>query len=525
MRTPVLANSASRHFSRFFPIRDVASLKNLIGPVKPKFSPAFSYRQPSINRFRPLTLSANSASKEKLYIDIPSHPILTSRVNNKVYYDIPPNHPVPKPTSRPANVYYDIPPNHPIPPPYSKNASPSEIQQARQPEQPTNFSQGSTIIYPVFKQNYNEIDYMRPPPPPAPQPHNHNNYFIDQASAGTNNNVRKHHRSAKLEEEPENKKSVEEQGRERVVFESTVSLKKPKDTPRFLDQLKESLSKVRFSNTEDVGPKYVVSQSEKIIPSRKLEEDGKVNVEDSSPDFSEHVYYQQALAQGYNTVGGYSGYSSDGYANQKAIVHKHIFVHSAPQQYSQRPRVQVIRAPASPEKHVNIIFVKAPQDESPPQTIVELPPNETPKTVVYVLSKKQPEGSGQVKFVKPPPNKVHKPEIYFIRYGDKRGEGGYGYGNRGIPVPNLQSLYESNHYGGPTLPQPQRGGSDVLSIMPPPPAPPARGLFHSNFRTKRDRDYGLETYAPLMAYSTTGQINEITREEADARKTSLDAFF
>lgn len=70
------------------------------------------------------------------------------------------------------------------------------------------------------------------------------------------------------------------------------------------------------------------------------------------------------------------------------------------------------------DKHVNIIFVKAPSHSSNQQTEVILPEQPQQKTVVYVLVKK-PSYNNNVKVTGPGPARPQKPEVFFIRYADK----------------------------------------------------------------------------------------------------------
>ncbi|ODM96554.1 hypothetical protein Ocin01_10120 [Orchesella cincta] len=91
------------------------------------------------------------------------------------------------------------------------------------------------------------------------------------------------------------------------------------------------------------------------------------------------------------------------------------------------PESKVIRVGGAPDKHVNIIFVKAPSSSSQSQTEVILPEQPQQKTLVYVLVKK-PESSNNVRVSGPAPTKPSKPEVFFIRYSRPTAgsDGGYG---------------------------------------------------------------------------------------------------
>ncbi|CAL8126856.1 unnamed protein product [Orchesella dallaii] len=342
-------------------------------------------------------------------------------------------------------VYHDIPDDHPLPAPLVHKKEPSKTRNRFQ-EPPQN----SDAWTPVPKSREirgrdSDVEYMRPPLPqrdrqrsPSPQPSSRHENF-----APAKYNSRDSH--------PSNKRELPSSGRDVQV------------------------------------------------------EVGKAHQSDSSSQSSESYYNQDytGTQQNYNEQPSHSysapnhgGYSS----NSDSIVHKHIFVHAAPQAYNEGPRVKLIKSAAPPEKHVQVIFVKSPEPPPQEQTIVQLPENPQMKTVVYVLAKKQ-EGGNDVKIIGPPPTKPSAPEIYFIRYGQRYGDKN---SNQGYPVANLQSLYDN--YGSYSQPAatPYESGRPL--------------------RSKRNHD-GLAMYAPLMSYSTSGQINEITQDEADFRRTNVDAYF
>lgn len=109
-------------------------------------------------------------------------------------------------------------------------------------------------------------------------------------------------------------------------------------------------------------------------------------------------------------------------------IHKHVYVHVAPDEEpefrAQRPKKP---APA-PEKHYKILFIKAPSASPGGDEEIQLPPAPETKTLVYVLLKK-PEFAGGINFATPAPTQPSKPEVYFIRYKggnkDQGSQGGY----------------------------------------------------------------------------------------------------
>ncbi|ODN01120.1 hypothetical protein Ocin01_05558 [Orchesella cincta] len=348
----------------------------------------------------------------------------------------------PRPRSQ---VYQDIPHNHPLPAPLVHKKAPSNHQNdgSRFQESRTNsdFSAPS-------RERESDIEGLIPPLPPRNRQHSRSQQPSASASenfAAQNHNSRRNHRSNE---------------KKRIPSAHDELLEVVKEAPR-----------------------------------------------DSSPQPSDN-FYQQAPTVNNENYGGQSSYSSysapnnGGYSSHSdSVVHKHIFVHAAAtESYDEQPKVKVVRPAPPPERHVQVIFVKAPAPRPQEQTVVELPENPPLKTIVYVLAKNQ-EGNNDVKIVRPPPTKPPAPEIYFIRYGQRYGDKN---SNQGYPVPNLQSLYDN--YGSHSQPAetPYKTGSPL--------------------RSKRNHD-GLSIYAPLMSYSTSGQINEITQEEAEFRRTNVDAFF
>lgn len=73
-------------------------------------------------------------------------------------------------------------------------------------------------------------------------------------------------------------------------------------------------------------------------------------------------------------------------------------------------QTRVIRAGGAPDKHVNIIFVKAPSASNQQNTEVILPEAPQQKTLVYVLVKKQ-ESSNNVRVRGSAPTRPSKPEV------------------------------------------------------------------------------------------------------------------
>ena len=110
---------------------------------------------------------------------------------------------------------------------------------------------------------------------------------------------------------------------------------------------------------------------------------------------------------------------------QEPLIFKHVLVYVAPQEPTVQPKIKKIRPAIQPDKHYNIIFVKAPSQSNRQQQIVELPPQPKTKTIVYVLMKNRNNDSNNIKIRRPAPTKPTSPEVYFIRYrpsADKNGE-------------------------------------------------------------------------------------------------------
>jgi hypothetical protein len=100
-----------------------------------------------------------------------------------------------------------------------------------------------------------------------------------------------------------------------------------------------------------------------------------------------------------------------------------VYVHTAPDEPASVEN-KVIRVPGG-DKHVNIIFVKTPSQDSSSQKEVILPEQDEHKNLVYVLLKKG-EAQNDVKIRRPAAPGQQKPEVYFIRYGNQQGQAGNG---------------------------------------------------------------------------------------------------
>jgi len=145
-------------------------------------------------------------------------------------------------------------------------------------------------------------------------------------------------------------------------------------------------------------------------------------------------------------------------------VHKHVYVHVAPDENIGSDVGAPVPAPAPQQKHYKIIFIKAPsynQQIAQQQAALATKAAEE-KTLVYVLSRKPDDlpvggpAGGAADVFKP-----SKPEVYFIKYkaqtgaaaggnaggaggaggavfGDAGFGGGAGNGGAGVSVPNSQ---------------------------------------------------------------------------------------
>ncbi|ODM91611.1 hypothetical protein Ocin01_15072 [Orchesella cincta] len=107
--------------------------------------------------------------------------------------------------------------------------------------------------------------------------------------------------------------------------------------------------------------------------------------------------------------------------SQTKRIHKHISIHLPPKELdSDEPETTIIRPKLDqPEKHVNIIFVKAPTPESAKKkTEIILPEAPEQKTIVYVLVRKI-EKEDLIRVRGPAPTSPPKPQVYYIRYKTK----------------------------------------------------------------------------------------------------------
>ncbi|KAE8747301.1 Cuticle Protein Tweedle 3 [Frankliniella occidentalis] len=105
-------------------------------------------------------------------------------------------------------------------------------------------------------------------------------------------------------------------------------------------------------------------------------------------------------------------YSND---YQDADVHKHVYVHVAPEEPAEQVAPLVVNAPRKPKKHYKIVFIKAPTVLPPAAAYVNVPQPDQEKTLIYVLSKK-PDLQQSLVLSTPAPTQPAKPEVFFIRY-------------------------------------------------------------------------------------------------------------
>jgi len=120
--------------------------------------------------------------------------------------------------------------------------------------------------------------------------------------------------------------------------------------------------------------------------------------------------------------GGYSGGSSGGIGGTSSSAHlnggsseggqvrRYVSIHVAPDEPESNQN-RIIRVPGNKDKHVNIIFVKAPSMSSAQNTEVILPEQPEHKTLVYVLVKKS-EGASDIKIRAPQATRPPKPEVF-----------------------------------------------------------------------------------------------------------------
>lgn len=140
--------------------------------------------------------------------------------------------------------------------------------------------------------------------------------------------------------------------------------------------------------------------------------------------------------------GGYTAPSSAA-GPEGGRIFRYVSLFTAPEEPAPT-RTKVLRTgPATPDKHVNIIFVKPPSPPAEQPTEVLLAPEPERKTIVYVLMKKPVENPDAVRIRAPAPTNPPKPEVFFIPYKDPNGQapgvpsgpGGYGNGNEDLVAP------------------------------------------------------------------------------------------
>lgn len=107
--------------------------------------------------------------------------------------------------------------------------------------------------------------------------------------------------------------------------------------------------------------------------------------------------------------GSASGQGTEGGAQQGPQVFRYVSVHSAPADPDDEA-VKTIRVPGGNNKHVNIIFVKAPSNGADQKTEIVLPEQDEQKNLVYVLVKKV-DAAANLKIKKPQTTKPPQPEV------------------------------------------------------------------------------------------------------------------
>nr|CAI5857034.1 unnamed protein product [Callosobruchus analis] len=136
---------------------------------------------------------------------------------------------------------------------------------------------------------------------------------------------------------------------------------------------------------------------------------------------------------GGSDIGGFSSGFGGGFAaSAPATVHKHVYVHVAPEEPEERRPQRILSAPAA-QKHYKIIFIKAPTPPTPTAPVIPVQPQNEEKTLVYVLVKK-PEEQPEINIPTPAPTQPSKPEVYFIKYNTRKEAGaaaGAGFGGTG----------------------------------------------------------------------------------------------
>ncbi|XP_055384091.1 uncharacterized protein LOC129613824 [Condylostylus longicornis] len=96
---------------------------------------------------------------------------------------------------------------------------------------------------------------------------------------------------------------------------------------------------------------------------------------------------------------------------EAALVSKHIYYHTAPEEPEEEPRTVLA---SKPQKSYRVVFIKAPIYKPAKLSLVNHKDNEE-RTVIYVLSKKT--DSTDLDISTPAPQvEPSKPEVYFIKY-------------------------------------------------------------------------------------------------------------
>ncbi|CAH1170116.1 unnamed protein product [Phaedon cochleariae] len=148
------------------------------------------------------------------------------------------------------------------------------------------------------------------------------------------------------------------------------------------------------------------------------------------------------VSQGFSGSQGYaSGYSQGPSVIQSgpASVHKHVYVHVAPEEPEEiRPQRPIVVG--APQKHYKIIFIKAPSPPRQQAPVIPVQPQNEEKTLVYVLVKK-PEEQPEIVVPQAQPTQPTKPEVYFIKYNTRKDgvSGGIGASAGGVDGGSLIS--------------------------------------------------------------------------------------
>ncbi|ODM97721.1 hypothetical protein Ocin01_08955 [Orchesella cincta] len=149
------------------------------------------------------------------------------------------------------------------------------------------------------------------------------------------------------------------------------------------------------------------------VPSRVNNDNNNFN---RNQDTSGFQSFRNALDNGGRFTEGNTAALGSGIEGPKVFRHISLFI--APQEPGQNNRVRTIQAQGNPDKHINVIFIKAPSQSNSQQTEVILPEQPEQKTLVYVLVKKPEAAGNNVRIRGPPPTKPPAPAVYFIKYRD-----------------------------------------------------------------------------------------------------------